>query len=822
MTLPRLIRLIGTLLFSLGAVRAEFSPEKLALVDRPFQGLQVALAPDGRHLAHTKYEGDKLWLVITDLDAKTSKVLPLDSAERHGGTLPQLETLRWVAADRLVLVGAEGQIMSVDAGTGRSIQLWAKDDDGIVQNSNFKSEPYLVVAGTPRLLPPLADDPNHVLIESVATMGPESFSNAYRVDVRTGASELVADRDYLRGQVALYGRGDMLLWPPWPTMEYIDPFTGQPRRFLPTTIEQVQAALGIASLMITVIPDIDIIRDKNLSRATLRSTPFAARLKIEEAMFWREDTMPLDPYTGGAVSPDSSAGGRMIYDRQGWPRLLYTEYSDGSAREFRYAKPGQFPFEPDTRFPGLDKVLGQPKGKEFTVSAANYFGERSYPIAFDFDPNVLYYASNVGRDTYGIYSLNLLTKEPKELAPDLKGVDLAPHDPIDVDQVLVFDEARKVLAGIRYTSLRPRTYWLDRELAELQAKLEREFPRHGVEILGWDAERRRFVLRVSAEDDPGAIFLHEPASGRTEKLFSATPWLAETKLNAGGAFAFRTPAGVDLSGYLTLPDEPKISPPPLFVYLQSDLWNRAAPGFSAEAEMFADMGFVVMRLNYRGSPGFGRSHFDAIKDGIGVAPAADVLAALDWLGAWTRFDRKRVVIAGEGFGGYVALQVAARNPADFRAVIGINAPTSLSAWTSWQQIKETHPMYRSGAVESGTTVDFRSEVRRRFVAQIKEERAPATSATTAPAPAALVVESAGSGEVTPLASLLASVGIGGGRLNVERVRLSGDFRTGPVETRRKAFERIDEFLNEHLYNYGTSFGPLRVLETPPESGTQKP
>ena len=812
------------------AARAAFSPERLAQVDRPPQGRVLALSPDGKRLAYTQYEDDKLWLMIADLDAKTTRAVALDNEARNDGRRPpELQVLRWVGTDRLVMVNAEGAILSADE-TGRNARLlWGKDDAGLVQDTYMKDEQYLVHAGLPRLLAPLADDPGHLLVESAAIIGQETLSNAWKIDVSTGEAELVAEKDYPAWQVALYGRGDMLLWPPWSfRVEYIDPDLKILMRMIPGSLEQMQVALRNppppppeqpmsypvpSEESPSVVPDGVVLKNKGVSGATIRSTPFAARLKIEGALQWRPDTPPISPYNGGAVPIEQSSGGRMLYDRQGWPRLLYAEFGDGSAREFRYSKPGGFPFDPIAPLPTLDQVLGQTKGKEFTVSAANYFGERSYPLAFDFDPNVLYFASNVGRDTYGIYALDLTTKERRELAPELKGVDLATGDPKEDQDVLVFDEARKKLAGIRYASLRPKTRWLDAELAAVQEKLDARFPRHAVEIVGWDNARRRFVLRVSAEDDPGAVFIHEPATGRLDKLFSATPWMADGTLNAGTSFAFQTPAGATLSGYLTMPDKPKISPPPVLVYLQGDLWHRAPAGFDPSAEMFADMGFVVMRLNYRGSPGFGRSHFEAIKDGIDTAPAEDVLLALDWLGSRQRVDRKRVVLAGEGLGGYIAMRVAEGHPEAIRAVIGINAPTSLTAWTAWQQIKVNLPMYRNGAVETLTTSDFRTEVRKRLVAQIKDR--PSLNRTGVVTLPTLVVESADSMDTTPMSSLLASLGLGGGGLGYERVKIDEDFRTGSSESRAKAFQRIDEFFNEHLYEYGTTVGPLKVLETPP-------
>ena len=761
---------------------AAFSADKLALIDRPFLGETAALAPDGKHLAYTDYDGDKLRLIVLDFEGKVRRELPLDEPKRKSTEVPRLAALRWAGPDRLVLVNADTEIMAIDADGRNPLRLWQKDETGLIQDSYLRREPYIITAGLPRLLPPPAGDPGHILLESVAAIGPESFSNLYRIDVRTGEAEVVNDGDYLNWQVALYGRGDMLLWPPMPNGDW--------------------------SLMIAKIADPPPMALTEL----MRDSPFAMRMRLEMSLMMDGEPM-LTPETGAAVSMASSSTGRMLYDRQGRPRLLYTEDTDGSTRDFLYFKPDARVLEPNITPDRLDKALGEPKAKEFLLSSGNYFGERSYPLGFDFNPDILYYASNVGRDTFGIYSLNLATKERAEIAPGLKGIDLASGDPEETDGILVFDEARKKLVGVRYATVRPRTLWLDPEFGEIQAKLDREDPRHVVEILSWDDARSRFLLRLSADDDPGALFLWHRAEERNEFVTSATPWLAGTTLNPAAAFAFTTPAGVQLTGYLTLPNDPKLKPPPLLIYLQGGLWDRAEPGFSRETEMLADLGLAVMRLNYRGSTGFGRAHVTAIQQGIDTIPTEDMVAAVQWLNARSKIDLQRVILMGEGLGGYLALRALQLHPDVFRCGITVNAPTNLAAWASWQQIKNVRPTYRDGGLEPPTT-DFRTEVRRAFVKQIKRGGATATG-KDAPDRDVLVIEGSNSTETTPFSSLLGSLGLGAGGVDLQHLYISGNFKGGTLATRTKVFQRIDEFLNSTLYDYKTSIGPLKVLEEPP-------
>jgi hypothetical protein len=661
----------------------------------------------------------------------------------------------------------------------------------------------------------LAGDPEHILIESVALVGPESFSNLYKVDVRTGQGELMNRDEYLGHQIALYGRGDMLLWPPLPygmdTWVY-QPSAGTVAR---GSLASVTNYFDKYSILAGVNMNMSSPDTTRMKLAAFMSSPPTIGPNGIELNGWPPgngrppESMTLTPTTGGPVSPESSSTGRMMYDRQGRPRILYTETSDGAPRRFIYTEPGKPMFEPDFVPADLDKALGQPKAKEFTVSPENYFGDRSYPIGFDFDPDIHYIASNVGRDTFGIYALNLKTHERTELAPEVKGVDLAPGDPAQARDLLVFDEKTRKLVGIRFMTVRPRTYWLDPELRQLQADLDATYPRHGIEVVSWDDARSRFLIRMSAEDDPGGIFVFDRGARKFEQILSSTPWLASTPLNASGSFVFQTPEGVQLTGYLTLPNEPKIQPPPLLIYLEAGLWDRAEPGFNREAEMLADMGLVVMRLTPRGAAGFGRAHLLAIRDGLDTVPVADLLAAVDWMNARSKIDLKRVVVMGQGVGGYIALRAVQLRGDRFRAAISLNAPTNLSAWGNLSIIKGVPSMYRNGSAEAVLTVDFRSAVRKAFVRGLKLTGGAGESTA---GKATLVIESFTSTDTTPLASALAGLGIGNRGVDVEHLYINGDFQGGSLATRTKVFERIQEFLNLNLYDFGTGFGEVRKAE----------
>ena len=258
----------------------------------------------------------------------------------------------------------------------------------------------------------------------------------------------------------------------------------------------------------------------------------------------------------------------------------------------------------------LGAATGDPAAREFTVSTENYFGHRAMPLAFDFDPRFLYYASNVGRDTFGVYQLDLETGQRTGFAVEDPHVDLSALDPKFPSPSLVFDEKRRELAGVRGEGVTPFTHWVDSELQVLQTALDLKYSGQTVEILQWDDARDRFLLRLTGTE-PSRYVIFERPEGRLVEFLHSAPWLPADDLNYSAPFEFDTGAGVHLGGYLTYPRQKRADPPPLLV-LSLPIPGARAGRLRSGSTGLRRHGLCRLRLNCRGSNGFGISHRDAI------------------------------------------------------------------------------------------------------------------------------------------------------------------------------------------------------------------
>jgi hypothetical protein len=258
--------------------------------------------------------------------------------------------------------------------------------------------------------------------------------------------------------------------------------------------------------------------------------------------------------------------GSLIFDRQGQPRLVARRGAEPPRYAYRMKpeemsvlrKVGEFLIG-DDGWTDFGNVLRDRKRFVFSLAPNAILGERAIPLGFDLDPNVLIYASNMGRDTFGIYSVDLRTAERTGLAVEDPGMDLVDAESPWTFPSLVFDPHRRSLAGVRLRDLTASTRWVDPELGGVQKALERTFPGRQVQVISWDPDRECFLILVGGFSDPGRYFVHHRKTGRSMELLKRAPAVTLAESNVAEAFNFVTPAGVRVTGTLTLPRK---NPPP--------------------------------------------------------------------------------------------------------------------------------------------------------------------------------------------------------------------------------------------------------------------
>ena len=174
------------------------------------------------------------------------------------------------------------------------------------------------------------------------------------------------------------------------------------------------------------------------------------------------------------------------------------------------------------------------------------------------------------------------------------------------------------------------------------------------------------ILKLTSDVEPPTYYLFDVVAGSVARQVSEAPSLATAPLVPTRAVTPVARDGLKLPSYLTLP---KLQPGwnasggrvPLVVLTRPLPWTRDAWGWDPTTQALANRGYAVLRVNFRGSGGFGRAFSKAGVDQWGRGMTTDLVDAAAWAVEAGVADPSRVSFLGFDFGGYASLDAATSN-----------------------------------------------------------------------------------------------------------------------------------------------------------------
>jgi dipeptidyl aminopeptidase/acylaminoacyl peptidase len=275
-------------------------------------------------------------------------------------------------------------------------------------------------------------------------------------------------------------------------------------------------------------------------------------------------------------------------------------------------------------------------------------GEQSWaPIAFDGDNRTLFVTSDIDRKTQAVRLFDTKTRRLGEV--------VHADDVYDVTGVIYNDALNRVVA-VTYDADRPVTVWLDAKFAKLQQALSATFPETMIAMREASADNSKLLVYSFSDRHAGSYYLYDQKAGALEKLADLKPGLKPAQLAAMQPISYTARDGLVIRGYLTLPVGREPRKLPLVVHPHGGPYGpRDAWGFNPEVQFYANRGFAVLQMNFRGSGGFGDWFERAGYQQWGLAMQDDITDGVQWAIAQGIADPGRIVISGASYGGYAAM-----------------------------------------------------------------------------------------------------------------------------------------------------------------------
>jgi dipeptidyl aminopeptidase/acylaminoacyl peptidase len=269
------------------------------------------------------------------------------------------------------------------------------------------------------------------------------------------------------------------------------------------------------------------------------------------------------------------------------------------------------------------------------------------PLGFDGDDRTLFVSSNIGRRTAGVFRYDTATRTLGELVHG--------DDTYD-DGGVVWDESREKVIAVATNADRPRLHWLDAEAEAFQRRIDASLPGTFNRVLHASPDGSRRLILASSDRDPGVYYLFTQATKKIEELAVLRPGIDPDQMAPMQPVSFKARDGLTIHGYLTLPlgREPKRLP--LVVHPHGGPFGiRDSWGFNSEVQFYANRGYAVLQVNYRGSGGYGDAFERAGWKKWGLEMQHDLTDAVQWAIARGVADPQRIVISGASYGGYAVL-----------------------------------------------------------------------------------------------------------------------------------------------------------------------
>ncbi len=252
----------------------------------------------------------------------------------------------------------------------------------------------------------------------------------------------------------------------------------------------------------------------------------------------------------------------------------------------------------------------------------------------------------------------------------------------DVDVLGGLYNANDVIYGVQYEAGYRQYHYLESDSVKadiaLHKSLRASFPESIVSIGNFTNDNTKTTLHVRSDRNPGDFYIYDVSKQQINYLTSSMPQIDPKKMAKVEPFVFNARDGLKMYGQMTIPLNEELKNLPLIIYPHGGPYGAVDRwGWDARAQMFANNGYLVIQLNYRGSGNHGEGFQEAGYHEWGAKMQDDLTDVTLWAIEKGYADKNRVCIHGVSYGGYAAMQAVVKEPDLYQCSIPDAGPYDL-------------------------------------------------------------------------------------------------------------------------------------------------
>lgn len=323
-------------------------------------------------------------------------------------------------------------------------------------------------------------------------------------------------------------------------------------------------------------------------------------------------------------------------------------------------------------------------------------------IWIDKTGDIVYAKDSRNRDTSALYSIDIKTGNKTLIAEDSQA---------DISDIIIKPMDRTVQAAA-FTYKRKSWQVIDNSISEDLEHLKTVADGE-VGILSRTLDDKFWTVYYLMDDGPIKYYFYDRDAGKARFLFTNRNSLEDLPLSKMHSTVIKSRDGLDLISYYSLPvdrdpdfDGIPDSPLPLVLVVHGGPWFRDNWGYSSIDQWLANRGYAVLKVNFRGSTGFGKTFLRESYGEWGRKMHNDLIDGVEWAINKGIADPAKVAIIGGSYGGYSTLWGLINTSEYFACGVDLVGPTNLTTCF------EGMPLYWEPQIEQlvrRVGIDFRTD-----------------------------------------------------------------------------------------------------------------
>lgn len=321
---------------------------------------------------------------------------------------------------------------------------------------------------------------------------------------------------------------------------------------------------------------------------------------------------------------------------------------------------------------------------EFKLVKTYDFHESANVIMFGEDNKTGYALSNIGRNTTALVKFDIPTGTELEVVYQNDKVDIT-----NISQGM----KKGTIGTVSYTTDKTKIVFFDKYYEKIYnaAKLALNTD-EDISLSKLYDDSKSVIISTYSDINRGISYLFDINKNTLVKLTDINI-LDSKKMAEMIPISYKSRDGLTIHGYLTLPKNKEAKNLPVIINPHGGPWARDYWRFNPEVQLFANRGYAVLQMNFRGSTGYGTEFLEASYKQWGQNMQNDITDGVQWLVDIGIANPDKIGIYGASYGGYATLAGVTFTPDLYAAAVDYVGVSNLTTFLDtmppyWESMRD--------------------------------------------------------------------------------------------------------------------------------------